>query len=88
MLWVNGTKDDKSRPADFTRGIVELSRAGALGSEHACCLMGSWFSTGMNGLVRDDAAATWWYRESLNCRAKDGADPNKEKRTKWLEEHP
>lgn len=88
VLYVNGTKDDNSRPADFARGIVELARAGALGSEHACLLMGSWFSTGMNGLVRDDAAATWWYRESLNSRAKDGAESNKDKRNKWLDEHP
>ena len=88
VLYVNGTRDDKSRPADFTRGLLELARAGALGSEHACLLMGTWFSTGLNGLVRDDAAARWWYQESLNCRAKDGAEANKDKRDKWLAEHP
>ena len=70
------------------RGLAELTRAGTLGSEHACLLIGGWFATGHLALVRDDAAATWWYQQSLNARAKDGAEPNKAKRERWLAEHP
>ena len=82
------TSSDYSAACCEAEIVLELSRAAALGSEHACCLIAGWLALGQHSLVRDDAAATWWYKESLNCRAKDGAEPNKAKRDRWLAEHP
>ena len=88
VMYTNGVEGIHQGAKQPARGILELSRAAALGSEHACCILADWLGGSNAGLLHPDpAAATFWYKSSLDCRFKDSVFNSREKRVKWLREH-
>ena len=74
---------------DVPTGLVMVGQAAALGSEHACCLLGHAYKLGKFGLPKDAAKATKWYkRMSSCCVTRNAADCAREEAAKWLAEHP
>ena len=54
-----------------TRGIAMLGAAAALGSEHACAILGYANAEGDHGFDEDPQEATRWYREMQKCGHRD-----------------
>ena len=89
VMYTNGVEANHLGAKQPTRGVLELTRAATLGSEHACCILANWLGGSNPGLFRPDAtAATFWYNSSLTCDLQDSITVTREKRTKWFEEHP
>jgi len=79
IFHLNGT----GIPRDATRGMIELTRAAMLGSEHAAItigneLYGAWVKK------RDEAEATRWYQYSRKCKLKDSVESSRKRRDDWL----
>ena len=70
------------------RGIAMLGAAAALGSEHACAILGLANARGHYGFDKDPQEATRWYREMQECDSRDSLDENREQAAAWLREHP
>ena len=71
-----------------TRAIAMLGAAAALGSEHACGLLGEANAEGEYGFDEDPQEATRWYREMQKCGTRDSVKENRERAAAWLREHP
>ena len=65
------------------RGLIWLTRAAMLGSEHGANCVGNYFAD----LKTNDAEAKWWYEKSKTCKTKDSTEGSREQRDKWLAEH-
>ena len=71
-----------------TRGIAMLGAAAALGSEHACAILGYANAEGLHGFDEDPQEATRWYREMQKCKSRDSSDDYRERAAAWLRDHP
>lgn len=72
-------------PRDPLRGIIELTRAAMLGSEHGAACLGNHYASGENGIVRNESEATRWYKFSRHkCKTKDTVKDFRERRDEWL----
>ena len=88
VMYTNGVEASHQGAKQPTRGILELSRAATLGSEHACCILADWLGGTKPGLLRPDVtAATFWYKSSLSCASQDSVPNTRERRDKWFNEH-
>ena len=72
---------------NHTRGIAMISRAAALGSEHACSVLGWANECGHHGFDKNPEEATLWYKKMQKCVCKDSVDVYRERAQKWLSEH-
>eukprot|EP00964_Phaeocystis_antarctica_P161122 scaffold133207_cov66-Phaeocystis_antarctica.AAC.4 len=84
VAYLNGEGVERSE----IRGYTMLGWAAALGSEHACGILGLANEEGRHGFDKNPQEATRMYREmqkgdSLNC-----SDTLREKAIAWLREHP
>ena len=66
--------DGKGVARDTARGLILLGQAAALGSEHACYLIGWGHYHGRFTLGKDDAETSRWFRRMPSCRSKDSSD--------------
>jgi hypothetical protein len=71
-------------PRDPVRGIIELTRAAMLGSEHGAACLGNHYTSGENGLIKNESEATRWYKFSRECKTKDTVKDFRERRDTWL----
>jgi len=71
-----------------SRGLYMLGMAAALGSEHACGILGRANAEGRHGVDKDPQEATRWYREMQKCSNGDSYTETREKAAAWLREHP
>jgi TPR repeat protein len=77
----------KGYPMDTTRGLIALTRAATLGSEHGAICVANHLATG-TGLTRaHEDAARWWYNYSKTCSVKDTTEDWKKRRDTWLNTH-
>ena len=72
---------------DAPRGLVMLGQAAALGSEHACYLLGWAHRYGRYSLKQDEQEATRWFAKMASCEIKNSRDEYREAAA-WLREHP
>ena len=68
------------------RALFYSTRAADAGSELACYMLGSFFANGLNGLDKDEAEATKWFKRMPKCDKLDCPDPIKEEASRWLRE--
>ena len=71
-----------------SRGLTMLGRAAALGSEHACGILGLANAEGLCGFDKNPQEATRLYREMQKCDYRDSIEGCREKAAAWLREHP
>ena len=65
-----------------------LGMAAALGSEHACGILGRANADGRHGLDKDPQEATRMYREMQKCNHRNSTEATRERAAAWLLEHP
>ena len=65
-----------------------LGAAAALGSEHACSLLGEANADGSDGFEQNPKEASRWYREMQKCDSCHTSEAYREKAAAWLREHP
>ena len=65
-----------------------VTMAAALGSEHACGLMGEMNAEGDDGFDQDPQEATRWYREMQKCGMRNASERMREQAAAWLREYP
>ena len=65
-----------------------LGMAAALGSEHACGILGRANADGRHGLDKDPQEATRMYREMQKCDCRGSTEAGRERAAAWLREHP
>ena len=73
------------------RGFSMLGAAAALGSEHACGLLGWANAQGRYGLDKNPQEATRWYREMQTCDIRiqtHSTEVYREWAAAWLRDHP
>ena len=68
------------------RGTCMLAQAAALGSQHACFLLGSAHKHGRHGADKDDAETTRWFRKMQGCQFKDSGETALKEAGEWLRE--
>ena len=83
VYYLNGEGVERSE----RRGLMMVSVAAALGSEHACGLLGRANAEGRYGLDKNPQEATRWYREMQKCPC-GNSEEYREKAAAWLREHP
>ena len=71
-----------------SRGMAMIGMAAALGSEHACGLLGQVNEEGRYGFSKDPQEATRWYLEMQKCDCRDSVEKGRERAAAWLREHP
>jgi TPR repeat protein len=71
-----------------TRGLMMLTAAATLGSEHACGALGCANAEGLYGLEQNPQEATRWYREMQKCESHRCHQLYREMAAAWLREHP
>jgi len=81
IFYINGNGVHK----DVPRGLIELTRAAMLGSEHGAITIGNVYSTGEHIERKDEEEATRWYQYSLTCDTRDTIDAFRERRDEWLQ---
>lgn len=81
IFYLNGNGVHK----DVPRGLIELTRAAMLGSEHGAITIGNVYATGEHIERKDEEEATRWYKHSLTCQTRDTIDAARERRDEWLE---
>ena len=74
--------------ANRGRGLCMLGMAAALGSEHACGILGRANAEGKYGLDKNPQEATRLYSEMNKCDRRDSTGTLREKAAAWLLEHP
>ena len=84
VRYLNGAGVERNQ----IRGFIMLGEAAALGSEHACGVLGLFNAEGLNGLDKDQQEATRWYREMQKCGLRNSVEEYREKAAAWLREHP
>ena len=80
IFHLNGT----GFPKDPTRGMLELTRAAYLGSEHAAITVANELASGEHFKQKDETEATRWYQFSRKCKCKDSVASSRERRDDWL----
>jgi TPR repeat protein len=70
------------------RGLMMLTAAATLGSEHACGLLGCANAEGLYGFEQDPQEATRWYREMQKCNYIDSTEEVRGMAAAWLRDHP
>ena len=70
------------------RGLMMLTAAATLGSEHACAILGLVNAEGVDGLDKDPQEATRWYRKVETCESCNASEDYREQAAAWLREHP
>ena len=83
-LYLNGWGVGRSD----TRGLMMLTAAATLGSEHACGHLGCANAEGLHGLEQNPQEATRWYREMQKCESHGRHEHFRERAAAWLREHP
>jgi len=73
---------------NISRGVSMVTMAAALGSEHACGLMGEMNAEGDDGFDQDPQEATRWYREMQKCGTRNASERMREQAAAWLREYP
>ena len=84
VIYLKGEGVERSQ----SRGLIMLGAAAALGSEHACGILGYANAEGGLGLDKDPQEAMRWYREVQKCGPRDSNDRLCEKAAAWLRDHP
>ena len=90
IAYVNGEGVERST----SRGLSMISMGAALGSEHACGILGRVNAEGIFGFDKNPQEATRWYREMQKCSngdshyGGDSGDEDREKAAAWLRKHP
>ena len=84
VLYLNGDGVERN-PG---RGLIMLGVASALGSEHACAILGRANAEGRHGLEKNPQEATRWYREMQTCDRFQTTQAYRERAAAWLREHP
>jgi TPR repeat protein len=80
IFHLNGT----GVPKDPTRGMLELTRAAYLGSEHGAITLANELASGEHFKQKDETEATRWYQFSRKCKCKDSVATSRERRDDWL----
>lgn len=80
VYYLNGSVGPRKT---VSRGLVWLTRAAMLGSEHGANCVGNYFAD----LKTSDAEAKYWYEKSLTCKTRDSTTGNRAQRDEWLAEH-
>lgn len=70
---------------DTRRGLVWMTRAAMLGSEHGANCVGNYFADLCTPEGNKDAR--WWYEVAKTAKTRDSTTSNREMRDKWLAEH-
>ena len=83
-LYLNGQGVERSP----SRGLIMLGAAAALGSEHACGILGRANAEGSDGLEQDAQEATRWYRKMQKCDIRNSNAEDRERAAAWLRDHP
>ena len=84
VLYLNGDGVERN-PG---RGLIMLGVASALGSEHACAILGRANAEGRHGLEKNPQEATRWYRDMQKCDIRNSNAEDRERAAAWLREHP
>ena len=84
VLYLNGDGVERSP----IRGLMMLTAAATLGSEHACAILGRANADGRYGLDQNPQEATRWYREMQKCNYRYSPEGYRERAAAWLREHP
>jgi TPR repeat protein len=84
VAYINGSGVERNH----TRGISMISRAAALGSEHACSVLGWANECGHHGFDKNPSETTHWYKQMQRCACKDSVDVYRERARLWLRDHP
>ena len=84
VAYLNGKGVERS----IGRGLTMLGWAAALGSEHACGLLGQLNAEGRYGYDKDPQEATRLYREMHKCDQRNSNEEVRENAAAWLREHP
>jgi hypothetical protein len=84
VAYVNGWGVERSH----IRGFTMLGAAAALGSEHACAILGLVNAEGRDGLDKDPQEATRWYRKMETCESCNASEDYRKQAAAWLREHP
>ena len=83
-LYLNGHGAERSP----SRGLIMLGAAAALGSEHACAILGRANVEARYGLDKNPQEATRWYREMQKCDTRNSVKEDRERAAAWLRDHP
>ena len=84
VAYINGSGVERNH----VRGIMMITIAATLGSEHACSVLGWANECGHHGFDKNPDETTRWYREMQTCVCKDSVDVYRERATDWLRDHP
>ena len=84
VAYLNGWGVERSS----IRGLMMLTAAATLGSEHACGILGLVNAEGVDGLDKDPREATRWYRKMETCESCNASEDYREQAAAWLREHP
>ena len=84
VAYINGSGVERNH----VRGIMMITIAATLGSEHACSVLGWANECGHHGFDKNEEEATRWYKEMQKCVCRDSVDVYRERAMKWLREHP
>jgi TPR repeat protein len=84
VAYINGSGVERNH----TRGIMMVTIAATLGSEHACSVLAWANECGHHGFDKNPEEATRWYKEMLKAPCRDSVTPYRERATNWLREHP
>jgi TPR repeat protein len=84
VAYINGSGVERNH----VRGMIMITRAATLGSEHACAVLGWANECGHHGLDQDSGDATEWYKKMQAASCKDSVDPYRERARDWLRDHP
>jgi len=83
ILYINGNGVEKHIP----RGLHMLTRAGMLGSEHACAVLGWAFEEGWYQLPKSIEDARHWFRKAHLATCKDSNAKYRDHLEAWLTKH-
>ena len=68
-------------------GVMYLTYAAALGSEHGCVVLGYYLSKKNTLMDENIQMARFWYRKSLDCHHMDAIDVSRKRRDDFFAEH-
>ena len=78
--------EGKGTARDDAEALVLVGQAAALGSAHACYLLGLYYERGHLGLRKDPKKTARWYRKAQACAVQDSCA--EQDIAEWLREHP
>lgn len=83
VFYMNGTGTTK----DEANGMVWLTRAAMLGSEHACVCLGNHYAMGSAVKYKNKEQAEYWYKKSVRSGVMDSVRTSRDRRDAWLKEN-